>query len=288
MYNTIIIGAGPAGISAGIYIKRANLDVIILDNKDSILSKAKKIENYYGFENGISGEELYENGIKQASNIGIEIKKEEVIKIEKTDILKIYTNKKIYEAKNLIIATGNKKNKPNIEGIDKFEGKGISYCAICDGFFYRQKNVAIIGNGDYAFSELLDLINIVKEVTILTNGKDIREDRSINTNVNICRKQIKQITGDTKVQEIVFEDGTTLKIDGIFIAEGVAGSLEFAKKLGIITNKNKIVVDNNMKTNINNIYACGDCNGGILQVSKAVYDGMIAAFDIIKSTRKED
>lgn len=286
MYNTIIIGAGPAGITAGLYIKRANLDVIILDRKESAVLKTNKIENYYGFENGISGKELYENGVKQAKKLEIEVKDEEVIKIEKESICKVYTNNGIYEAKNIIFATGNKKNKPNIEGIDEFEGKGISYCAICDGFFYKQKNVAIIGSGNYAFSELEDLINIVGNVTILTNGKNIRENRS--TSVEICTKPIKKIAGNNKVEQIVFEDDTKMDIDGIFIAEGVAGSTEFARKLGIIIDKNKIVVNNNMRTNISNIYACGDCTGGILQISKAVYEGMLAAFDIIKSARKED
>lgn len=285
MYNTIIIGTGPAGITAGVYLKRANLDVMILGNDESALTKTEKIENYYGFENGITGKELYENGIKQAENLKIPVYKEEVVKIEKDNICKVYTNKNVYESKNIILATGNKKNKPNIEGIEEFEGKGISYCAICDGFFYKQKNVAIIGSGNYAFSELGDLINIVKSVTILTNGRDIRENRS--TSVDICTKKIKKIDGDKRVNKIIFEDDTSINIDGIFIAEGTAGTLDFAKKLGIITDKNKIIVDTNMKTNINNIYACGDCTGGILQISKASYEGMIAAFDIIKSTRME-
>lgn len=285
MYNTIIIGTGPAGITAGLYLKRANLDVMILGNDESALTKTEKIENYYGFENGITGKELYENGVKQAKNLNIPVHKEEVVKIEKDNICKVYTNKNVYESKNIVLATGNKKNKPNIEGIEEFEGKGISYCAICDGFFYKQKNVAIIGSGNYAFSELADLINIVKNVTILTNGRDIRENRS--TLVDICTKKIKKIDGDKRVNKIIFEDDTNINIDGIFIAEGTAGTLDFAKKLGIITDKNKIIVDTNMKTNINNIYACGDCTGGVLQISKASYEGMIAAFDIIKNTRME-
>jgi len=288
MYNTIIIGAGPAGITAGLYLKRANIDVMIIENEDSVLMKTEKIENYYGFKNGITGRELYENGILQAKNLNIPVFQEEVLKIEKEKIYKVYTDKKVYETKNIILATGNKKNKPNIDGIDEFEGKGISYCAICDAFFYRQKNVAIIGSGNYAFSELKDLINIAKKVTILTNGRDIRENRSSATEVDICTKKIKKITGGNRVSKVIFDDNTTIDLDGIFIAEGVAGTLDFAKKLGIITDKNKIVVDNNMRTNINNIYACGDCTGGILQISKATYEGMIAAFDIIKSTRMEE
>ena len=286
MYRVIIIGAGPAGITAGIYLKRANIDTLILENGESSLEKTDLIENYYGFENGISGKALYDVGINQAKNLGIVVNREEVLKIEKEHKFKVYTNKNTYETEYIVLATGAKKNKPNIEGIEEFEGKGISYCAICDSFFYRGKNVAIIGSGNYAFSELEDLINVVNKVTILTNGKDIRENRGAYNNIEINTKPIKKVIGNQKVEKIVFTDDTQIDIDGIFIAEGVAGSAEFAKKLGILTDKNRIIVDNNMKTNVEKLYSCGDCVGGILQIAKAVDQGMIAAFDIIKNIRK--
>lgn len=286
MYKVIIIGAGPAGITSGIYLKRANIDTLILENGESSLEKTDLIENYYGFESGISGKDLYYAGINQAKNLGIIVNREEVLKIEKEVNFKVYTNKNTYEAEYIVLATGTKKNRPNIEGIEEFEGRGISYCAICDGFFYRNKNVAIIGSGNYAFSELEDLINIVSKVTILTNGKNIRENRSAYNNIDISTKPIKKVIGNQKVEKIVFADDTQMNIDGIFIAEGVAGSTEFAKKLGILIDKNKIIVDNNMKTNVEKLYSCGDCVGGVLQISKAVDEGMTAAFDIIKNIRK--
>ena len=173
VYDVIIIGAGPAGISASIYAKRANLSVLVLYYGESNLEKAEKIDNYYGFENGIEGTTLYQTGIKQAENLGIYVKKEEVINIEKIDNFKVYGLNNEYESKALIISTGNKKLRPNIIGIEKFEGKGISYCAICDGFFYRNKNVAIIGNGEFALHEAEDLKNIVAKITILTNGEEL-------------------------------------------------------------------------------------------------------------------
>lgn len=144
-YDVIIIGAGPAGISASLYTQRGNLKTLVLYKDKSSLEKTDKIENYYGFENGISGEQLYKNGIKQAQNIGVDVQKEEVIKI---DIISegflVKSSKEEYISKVIILATGNKKNKPKIKGIEKFEGKGVSYCAICDGFFYRNKSVAVI------------------------------------------------------------------------------------------------------------------------------------------------
>ena len=284
MYDVIILGAGPAGISASLYTKRANLKTLIVYNDKSGLEKASLIENYYGFKNGITGEELYNTGIEQAKNIGVEVLKEEVVKIENNiEHFNVVTTKNEYQAKNLILATGNKKNRPKIKGIEKFEGKGVSYCAICDGFFYRNRSVAVLGSGNYAISETNELINIADNITILTNGKEAPEFRA--DNVKVDTKEIEEIDGEDKVEEVKFKDGTTIKTDGIFVAEGVAGSSEFAKKLGIITQKDKIVVNENMETNVKGIYACGDCTGGLLQVSKAVYEGAKAGLEVIKRQR---
>lgn len=281
MYDVIIIGAGPAGISASLYTKRANLNTLIIYNETSDLQKANKIENYYGFEGGISGEELYKTGIKQADKLGVELLNEEVTKIEYGDKgFKVTTAKKEYITKIVILATGNKKNSPKIKGIEEFEGRGVSFCAICDGFFYKNKNVAVLGNGNYAISETNDLINITNKVSILTNGGEAPEFRA--DNVDVISKQIREVRGTDKVEEIEFEDDSVLKTDGIFIAEGVAGSTEFAKKLGILVDKNRIIVNENMETNIKGIYACGDCTGGLLQISKAVYEGTKAGLQAIK------
>ena len=287
MYDVIIVGAGPAGISASLYTIRRNLKTLIIYKEKSALEKSTKIENYYGFENGINGEELYKIGIRQAQNIGAEVIKDEVTNIkidylnEKEYTFKVETSNNEFKAKSVILATGNKKNKPNIKNMDKYEGKGISYCAICDGFFYRNKNVAVIGNGDYAIAEAKDLQNIAKSITILTNGRQAPEYRAENININT--KKIDQIEGENKVEEIDFVDNTKMKIDGIFIAQGVAGSTEFAKKIGAKINNDKIVVDENMETSIKGLFACGDCTGGLYQVSKAVYDGTKAGLAVLNN-----
>ena len=283
VYDVIIIGAGPAGISASIYAKRANLSVLVLYYGESNLEKAEKIDNYYGFENGIEGTTLYQTGIKQAENLGIDVKKEEVINIEKIENFKVYGLNNEYESKALIISTGNKKLRPNIIGIDKFEGKGISYCAICDGFFYRNKNVAIIGNGDFALHEAEDLKKIVAKITILTNGEEL----SKNTDYEVIKTKIKEIHGDVKVSQIEFEDGSFKDIDGIFIALGEAGGSNFAKKMGVILDGDNIKVDENMMTNIDGLYSCGNVNGGLLQVCKAVYEGAVAGLSAVKYCKKE-
>lgn len=201
MYDVIIVGAGPSGISASLYTIRGNLKTLVIYKEKSALEKAQKIENYFGFENGIEGENLYKTGINQAKNLGVEILKEEVINIQidfiKTDkeqkqqIFKVESLNNEFQAKAVILATGNKKNKPNIDKIDEYEGRGISYCAVCDGFFYRNKDVAVIGNGDYAISEARDLQNIAKSIKILTNGMQIPEYRA--ENVDIINKEIKEV-----------------------------------------------------------------------------------------------
>lgn len=199
MYDVIIVGAGPAGITASLYTKRRNLKTLVIYKEKSALEKAKKVENYYGFKNGIKGEELYKIGIEQAQNLGVEVIKDEVTNVQidivetdkKEQIFRVQTLNNEFETKSVILATGNKKNKPNIQNIDEYEGKGISYCAICDGFFYRNKDVAVIGNGDYAISEAMELQNIVRSIKILTNGQEIPEYRG--ENINIIDKEIKEV-----------------------------------------------------------------------------------------------
>ena len=285
MFDVIIIGAGPAGISASLYTKRANKNTLVINSKKSTLEEVKRIENYYGFENGIEGKELYKIGIKQAENLGVSVKEEEVLNVRlKDEIFEVTTDKEIYTSKTVIIAVGNKKNKLKIKGIKELEGKGVSYCAICDGFFYRDKEVAVIGSGNYAISETNDLLNVVKKVTILTNGEKAPEFRADNVEIN--SKPIEKIEGKDKVEKIVFNDRSSINTDGIFVAQGTAGGFELAKKLGLLIKDNHIIVNENMETNINGVYACGDCTGGLMQVSKAVYQGTIAGLEVIKFLNK--
>lgn len=286
MYDVIIIGAGPAGISASLYTQRANQKTLILYHETSNLEKAVKIDNYYGFSQGISGEELYNTGIKQAENLGVEVKKEEVIKVGMTENgFQISTTKQDYQSKTVIIALGNKKKQVEIKGIKELEGKGVSYCAICDGFFYRGKKVAVLGNGNYALAETNELLAIADQITILTNGEKAPEFRANNVEINT--KPIQEIKGENRVREVRFQDDTSLEMDGIFVAQGVAGGTELAKKLGILTKQNTIVVNEKMETNIPGIYACGDCTGGLLQVCKAVYEGAMAGLQAIQYVRNK-
>lgn len=278
MYDSIIVGKGPAGITAAIYLKRAGYNCVVIGKDGGNLIKNSKIQNYYGIEE-ITGEELLLKGIKQAENLGIEVITEEVIELKYNNNFSVKTINNVYEGKTIILATGNKRKTPNIEGINDFNGKGISYCAVCDGFFYKNKDVVVIGNGEYAINEVNHLLPIAKTVTLLTDGKQIYNAK---INVNIDNREIKQFRGDSKLQEIEFKDNSNIKIDGAFLAIGTATSTDLAQRLGVLIKENRIIVDESMQTNVKGLFAAGDCTGGLLQISKAVYEGSKAGLSAVE------
>jgi len=286
MADVIIIGTGPAGISAALYTVRAKLDTIIIGRDGGALSKAEKIENYYGFENAVSGEQLLSQGISQAKRLGAEIITDEVIGMGFDGAYIVKTKSKNYKAKIVIMATGSPRKKPAIKNLADFEGKGVSYCATCDAFFYRDKNVAVLGSGDYALSEALELAPTAKQVTILTDGENFMQDMpESHRNINIIQTKISEINGENVLEEILFDDGSKFYVNGLFIAVGVAGSADLAKKIGAQTDGTKIIVDEKMATNISGLFAAGDCTGGMLQIAKAVYEGAKAGTEVVKYHR---
>lgn len=285
MYDIIIIGSGPAGVSAAVYAKRGGANVLVISKDTGTLGKAKKIENYYGFKN-ISGKDLYESGLKQLENLNIEFVKDEVVQLNYTSQFEVTTVNNIFQAKYLVLATGVSRNVPNIKGIKEFEGKGVSYCAICDAFFYRNKDVAVLGSGNYAIHEAEILKPVVKSVTLLTNSEKLVENRDIDLNVN--EKKVREVRGFEKVDEIVFEDNTAQNINGIFVAIGTASTNDLARKIGARVENNKIIVNDNLETTVPNLYACGDCTGGILQISKATYEGTKVGLEIVNKLKNKN
>ena len=247
------------------------------------MEKAEKIENYYGLEHVISGSELIEIGKKQAENLGAELLAAEAVGINWDGNYKIETTAGDFFAKAVILAVGSPRNKAKIEGITEFEGVGVSYCAVCDAFFYRNKTVAVLGNGEYANHEIKELLPTASKVYLFTNGK---EPETLIDNVEAVTLKIKKIYGDGKLQGVEFENGEKVELDGLFVALGTAGASDFAKKIGAETENNKIIVDENMKTSIPGLFAAGDCIGGLLQVSVAVGEGAKAAMAAIEFVRK--
>jgi thioredoxin reductase (NADPH) len=284
MHDVIIIGTGPAGISAGIYTSRARLKTLIIGESGGALAKADKIENYYGFAEPISGDKLLNDGISQAQRVGAEIIADQVINLGYEDGFIVKTKSGDYQAQAVIIATGSNRTAPKIEGFTRFEGQGISYCAVCDAFFYRDKDVAVLGCCEYALHEAMELLPIAKSVTLLTNG--VPPIPEIPKEIPIIETEISSFEGNDTLDTVKFSDGSSLPLAGVFVAIGIAGSSDLAKKMGAETEGLKIVVDENMATNIPGLYAAGDCTGGMMQIAKAVYQGAKAGLEAIKFIRK--
>ncbi|MEG1895486.1 MAG: FAD-dependent oxidoreductase, partial [Oscillospiraceae bacterium] len=194
----------------------------------------------------------------------------------------VKTTQEQLTANAVIIATGTKRDTPRIEGLKEMEGLGVSYCAVCDGFFYKGKKVAVLGGGDYAIEEATHLKAIAQSVVILTDGVLPKERQQ---DFEYIDKKIKKIRGTQKVEGVVFGDDTELEISGLFVAVGTAGATDLAKKLGVETNGSYIAVDENMQTNLPGLYAAGDTTGGLLQVAKAVYQGAMAGTQSVKFVR---
>ncbi len=289
MKKALIIGAGPAGISASLYLARAGgIEVNVISHGKSALEKAELIENYFGFAEPISGRELLANARTGAQRLGVKFVDSEITDLQITADMKFSAltsslSEETYDT--VLIATGTSRKSPNIKGLKTFEGKGVSYCAVCDAFFYRNKPTAVIGCGNYAVHEASILSGTSSSVYLLTDGQPLTTD--IPDGLTICNKKIKEIFGSNNVEAVIFEDDSKIDISGVFIAIGTAGSTDLARKTGVPVADNKIITDENRATAVPGLYAAGDCIGGLLQVSKSVADGAIAAMSMIKFLKKQ-
>ena len=285
MTKLIIIGDGPAGASAALYALRGNIDTTVISKGYGALEKAHAIENYYGLATPLPGKELHDLGVSQVRRLGADIVSKEVVGISFDGKFKVLTADEEFSADALIIATGTSRKVPRIKGIADFEGLGVSYCAVCDGFFHRGKDVAVLGSGKYALHEAQALLPIAGSVTVLTDGTS--PEVEFPSEIKVDERKISHLDGSPMaLSTVVFDDSSSMTISGLFIAQGSASSTDLARKVGIATDSNKIVVDENMATNIPGIFACGDCTGGLLQVSKAVYDGATAGNSVVKYLRE--
>lgn len=289
MYDVIIIGKGPAGLSAALYTVRFNLKTLIIGRNDSRLLKADKIDNYFGFSQTISGEQLLADGEQQVKRLGADVIEDEVISIEKEDFFTVTTTEGQYTGKSLLLATGLPSKVIRIENLVKFEGKGVSYCSTCDGFFFNNLKVGVLGNKDYALHEANELLTFTKNITIYTNGKPMELSSKYDNDAGqfkIDTRQISKLDGSDFLQRIHFTDGTSEDIDGIFVASESASSIDFARKLGVLADGNKVVIDAMQQTNLEGLFAAGDCASGFKQISVAVGQGALAGkaiADYVKS-----
>lgn len=265
-----IIGGGPAGLSAAINAVARNKTVKIFTNVSNYLQKAENIDNYLGLPN-ISGKKLMCDFIQHVNNLKVPFEYGKVINIIKLDdLFMINFSSKIVKAKTVILAIGVTNNKL-LNNEEKLLGKGISYCATCDGTLYKGKNIAVYGNADDIIEEANFLSSLGANVNFITVKKDIK---GLNQNINVINGIISDIIGDNKLEGVIIND-KYIKLDGLFLLRNSIAPNSIVKDL--ILEDGYIVVNRNMETNIKGIYACGDCTGNPLQISKATGEGLVAA-----------
>ena len=291
-FELAIIGGGPAAYSAGIYAVRAGIKPIIFEKEGGggLAIFSPNIENYPGFES-ISGIDLMEK-MKLHAQKYCEIKSyEQVNKIEKQDnYFSIETQKDNYKSKAIIICTGSEYKKLEIEGEKELQGKGVSYCATCDGFFFKNKKVAVIGGGNSALIEAIYLKQIgCNEVLLIHRRDQLRaekayEDEAIKNKINfLLNKKVIKINGKEKVESIIVKDTKSqeekkIETVGVFVSIGEKPQNQIAKDMKIkLDEKGYIVIDSKQRTNIKGVYAAGDITGGLRQIVTACAEGAIAA-----------
>ena len=282
--NVVIIGTGPAGISAALYSVRSGIETTVIGKGPGALKKAEKIENYYGFPEPVTGRQLIENGMAQAKRLGAKIVADEAVGLEYADKLTVKTATGEYAADCVILATGSPRRAPNIKGLAEYEGRGVSYCAVCDAFLYRGREVAVLGGGAYAQHEMEELLPLAKHVTLLTHGAEPEFDPP--PEVNVRTPKLLRLRGGDTLTGAELATGQTEPFQGLFVALGSASAGDLAQKLGLQLQRNAIPVDSRQETQLPGLFAAGDCTGAFAQVAFAVAEGARAGMGMIQYLRR--
>lgn len=291
--KVVIIGSGIAGMSSAIYLLRAGINPLIIEKEvaGGQLHKASVIENFPGFDK-ISGPDLAFNIYNQVKKLGVRYLYDEVINITNDNEIIIKTKKEEIKTKYLIIATGRAPRKLNLNNEDRLIGKGVSYCALCDGALYKNKDVVIVGGGNSAVEDAIYLAKICNKVTLIHRRNELRAENKLieelkefnNIEIIYDNEITDYILDDDKIVKVKLKDDREIKTSGVFIAIGYE---PICNMLDLENEKNYIIVDNKMHTSIDNIYAVGDAiKKDIYQLITASNEGVIAAVDIIKNEKQ--
>ncbi len=294
IYDLIIVGAGPAGLSAAIYASRYNLNALVIgDEPGGMAADAYKIENYPGFKS-VSGMELM-NKFKEQIKGFVDIKQEKIIELKKEDNFVITTKENIYKSKTIIVASGTKRRKLNIPGEKKFLGRGVSYCATGDAAFFKDKVVGVVGGNDASAMSALLLAEYAKKVFIIYRKEKIRAEplRVIQLEKNkkiiiINNTNVIAVNGDKMMSSVTldkeFNNNKELALDGLFIEIGSVPSIVLTKKLSInLDEEGYVIVNSTQKTNVNGFYAAGDIttnSNKFRQIITAASEGAVAAHSV--------
>lgn len=291
MYDAIVIGAGPAGLTAGIYLARGGAKTLIIE-KESIggqIASSPLVENYPGFKS-VSGSELVDTFYEQVVDLGVDIEIGEVKSIENGEIKKVFVDDAVYETKTVIIATGVKHRKLNLEKEEEFIGSGIHFCATCDGPFYKNKVVAVVGGANSAVINAIYLSSLCDKVYLIYRGKDLRCENKLKEKVSklqnvkiLLNSNVTQYLGVDKLERIVVKDlqcEKEIQVDGLFLSIGM--DPETSIKLNLNKTDNDYYDSVDTLTNLPGIFVAGDCrNKNVRQVTTAVSDGTVAAINAL-------
>ena len=288
-FDAVIIGSGPAGLSAAVYLRRAMLSVAVVEKEymsGGQILLTEKVENYLGFES-ISGFELADKFRKHAENLGAEFIKGEVTDVTPTAV----TLKKddIIETKAVIIAVGAKHKAVGAVGEKELSGRGVSYCAVCDGAFFKDRAVVVVGGGDTALEDAIYLAGVCKKVTLIHRRDELRGAKvlqekffSLDNTEFVPSDEIQSFNGDKKLESVTLKSGKSISADGAFIAIGQVPNTEFIKGSLELAKDGSIVTDEECRTNIDGIFAVGDVrNKSCRQITTAVADGAIASKSVL-------
>jgi thioredoxin reductase (NADPH) len=293
-YHVIIIGGGAAGLTAGLYASRAHLKTVLLESMipSGQAYMAERIDNYPGFPDGIAGRELIERFTRQATRFGLEIQQfTSVDKVEATGEKKVvHSGEKRFSASALIIATGAQWQKLGIPGEEEFIGKGISYCATCDGAFFKDQEVAVVGGGDTALEDALYLSRLARKVYVIHRRDQLRAQKILQRKALeepkiefVWHTVVKEIKGEGVVKTILLENlkdakQKELAVSGAFIAVGQRPNTDLVCGVIELDDMGYIITDQNCATSAAGIFAAGDVRKkGLRQISTAVGDGALAA-----------
>ncbi len=290
-YDTVIIGAGPAGLTAAIYAVRAGLKAIVLDGKTAggLVGESPAIENYPGFTS-IDGMKLADKFKKHALEYARvkEIEPVNSIRKEGSDFV-IKTDRGEYRAKTIILATGSEHRHLNIPGEQEFSGRGVSYCSTCDGFFFRNKKVLVIGGGNTAVGDAIYLKGIGCDVTLVHRRDALRAEKALQDRLFeqkvpvIWDSELTEIYGDSRVTGVKIRNRKTgdvsdMPVDAVFVSIGEVPNNELAKALGVrLADDGYVIIDRFSRTNVPGVYAAGDLTGGVKQIVTAAAEGATAA-----------
>lgn len=278
--DVLVLGGGPAGVTAAVYAARSGKSVTLLYRDGGALTRAERIENFYGFPEPVTGPELFRRGLAQAEALGVQVRKTQVLGLGfGPEGLEAETPDGPFSARAVILATGAQRRQPRLPGLKELEGAGVSYCAVCDGFFCRGKEVAVLGAGEYALHEARVLLPLAARVHLLTNGEPAPEAPGMKVDI----RPLARLEDDGSILSAVrFQDGDRLPVSRLFVALGSAGSGDLARKVGALTENGKILTDETMATNVPGLFAAGDCTGGLLQIAKATHQGAQAGLSAVK------